>query len=437
MAFSAGIERIWIIPMEIAGFGTGVQAGFKALGHSCQILDLSANPLGYKRSEPHSKLARLLINWHKFGTPHGRLFRLSLALLSLPVRILFVLFNFRNGSLVISLFGRSLLGGLDLIYARAVGACVITVFLGSDSRPPYINGVFMNKDDALNLPIIRRATNRTFRIVRRAEKNSDLIICSPSSAHFLQKCFVNWFHIGIPTVHPKENSPYLANHVPNRRTRIVHAPSRPKCKGTQEIVDALSELERHGHDFEFILLHNVSNTVVQEEIAIADLVVDELYSDSFMGGLGGEAANAGVACLTFGFALQELLLWTNGTNAPLTGYADPNYLHAKLTWALTDSTGRRGLGAAQQSFHQSMWAPQDVARRFLQLASGNFPASWLYSPTDVNYLWGFGMKKEILLEGLGAYIHKYGLRGLRLKNKPAFSSKIADMLGENFHSRCD
>jgi hypothetical protein len=431
MAFSSSIKSVWIIPFEVAGYGSGLQKGFNSLGYKCEFLNLPGNSYSYHHANPDSRIAKLLWSWHKIGLGRRRPIRFLVGISSVPVRIIFAFLYFRKNTLIISLYGNSLLKGLDLVLARALGACVVTVFLGSDSRPPYISAVFVNSEKVTDLKLLNRQTRRIAGSVRRAERNSDLVVCSPSTAHFLRHDFVNWFHIGMPSshslVHPRDKAAYLKS----KQVKIAHIPSRPKIKGTSVILNAIKDLESEGIDFEFYLVQNESNAKVQETIADMDLVIDELYSDSFMGGLGAEAAAAGVACLTFGLAEQELRSWAHGTDAPLGGFAHSSLLAEKIKWAILDTTGRVTLATAQHDFYQLHWGPEVVARRFLKLASGDFPNSWNYSPQDINYLWGYGLSKDTLLVGLRSYVNEYGLKGLLLDRGSPLLTKIKTIMSSD------
>jgi hypothetical protein len=190
----------------------------------------------------------------------------------------------------------------------------------------------------------------------------------------------------------------------------------------------LKELAIEGYSIDFKLLQNVPNSTVKNILRDVDLVIDELYSDTFMGGLGSEAAALGIPFLTFGFAKDEFAKWLDIPKALLIGYSDPITLKQKIVWAMEDSQGRKNLAQAQKSFQNNAWNSQNVANRFILLAKNDFPQNWIYKPSDIDYVWGTGMPKETLLYGLQGYYAVYGLEGLFLRGKPILLNELMPKL---------
>jgi hypothetical protein len=208
----------------------------------------------------------------------------------------------------------------------------------------------------------------------------------------------------------------------------MHAPSRPKCKGTKEIQHVIDELVEEGYRIEFKLLQNVPNSEVRQIIQQVDLVIDELYSDTFMGGLGSEAAATGVPFLTFGFAKQELMTWFKTSQEFMDGYSDPTALKNRIVWAMTDVKGRNNLAQAQYAFQNNYWNNERVANRFTSLASGEFPINWIFHCDEVDYIWGAGMPQDILLSGLESYTATYGKDRLFLNQESKLFSEIVSKI---------
>ena len=61
-----------------------------------------------------------------------------------------------------------------------------------------------------------------------------------------------------------------------KRLKVLHAPNHRFVKGTQFLVNAISNLQAKGHAIELILAEKVANTEVLRLIAEADIVVDQL-----------------------------------------------------------------------------------------------------------------------------------------------------------------
>ena len=59
---------------------------------------------------------------------------------------------------------------------------------------------------------------------------------------------------------------------------IFHSPSSPVIKGTQLVRSAISRLRNEGHQFRYIELLGVKNTVVMEALRVAHIAVNEFYA---------------------------------------------------------------------------------------------------------------------------------------------------------------
>jgi len=60
-----------------------------------------------------------------------------------------------------------------------------------------------------------------------------------------------------------------------------------------------------------------------------------------------------------------------------------------------------------------------VAGRFLAIAEGSAPASWMIDPMSATYCEGWGVEREVLRRGLRRYIDAFGPEGLCLDHHPA------------------
>ena len=75
---------------------------------------------------------------------------------------------------------------------------------------------------------------------------------------------------------------------PNKRFRIIHAPTDQQVKGTKFIIEAVNSLRRKGYPVELILTDKISREKLLEEISKVDLVIDQLL----IGWYGGFAVEA-------------------------------------------------------------------------------------------------------------------------------------------------
>lgn len=402
-----------VLPVEIAGYAARIQRGFRGLGWEADVLDLSGDPYGYGATPPGDPVLRMLAVAHRIVASRPVPLRGAVRVLTMPLRLIAAVRSSGRYDAILYLYGRSLLAGLDVNWARRRGARTIVVYLGSDSRPPYLSGFHVNAEGQVRWDQVRRATLRTARKVRRMERAADVVICHHPSAQLLSRPFVSWLAIGMPVDPPT---------VPPRRTessaaeplRVLHAPSRRRQKGSDNIEAAVHALAADGWPLELVSLTGVPNPVVREELIRSDIVVDELYSDTVLGGLGVEAAAAGVAPLVFGNATAALVPVAERLGIPHAQYADPADLAAVLKHAVSDSAWRSALAASVRAYVEERCTPVAVAERLVALIAGTAPSDWWTDPAEVSYVHGFGMSRQVAEAVLREYVDRFGFRALCL-----------------------
>ncbi|WP_170481093.1 glycosyltransferase family 4 protein [Ruegeria arenilitoris] len=62
----------------------------------------------------------------------------------------------------------------------------------------------------------------------------------------------------------------------NSRPLIVHAPTNRDIKGTERIIEALTNLQRKGEVFDYEIIENTSNALAKESYESADIIIDQL-----------------------------------------------------------------------------------------------------------------------------------------------------------------
>jgi hypothetical protein len=406
-------RRILVLPVEIAGYAARLQAGLREIGWDADVLDLSGDPYGYRAEPPSDPVLRALASAFRWSGRRGVVAKALVTAATIPLRVAAASRSVRRYDALVFLYGRSLLSGLDLRWARARGVRTVVVYLGSDSRPPYLSGFHLNVEHEVRWRRLRRATRKVARRVRAMERLADTVVCSPTSGQFLSQPFVSVLAIGMPVDLP------APDHAPDPRLpgaplRILHAPSRRRQKGSDEIEAAVGRLVAGGTPVDLDSLTGVPNAVIRSRVAAADLVVDELYSDTVMGGLGVEAAAAGVPTLVFGCAGEFLRPYVEQLGLPHEQYADPGQLDVALTRAATDAEWRERVGRATEAYVRSACSPAQVANRLDTLLGGEVPAAWWVRPGEVDYVLGFGMPRDVAVAGITEYVRRYGEGALHL-----------------------
>jgi len=192
----------------------------------------------------------------------------------------------RNCDTFLFLFGTSFLPWYwDYPILKVFGKRIVSIFLGDDIRywyayeqemrlmeweadlKPYLE---YRKSDVTDLFVTK------LKRVRAAERYADLILSQPSQGELQTRPYMR---VNVPL----NLSQYHFN-VPERKVPIVvHAPSDRAVKGTEFVLETVEKLKREGLPFEFQLVEKMPNTEVRELLANADIVVDQLFSQTVAG----------------------------------------------------------------------------------------------------------------------------------------------------------
>lgn len=426
-------RRVFIGLCEVAGYFGNLRDGLEANGVSCIFVDLSPDTYRYRQ---RGILAHLgyAIAWTQGradrGCPGGWLSHLAGSFLRgirLGVRIL--LFGYAVTVCDVFIFGAgdSFFHGHELRLLRRLGKRIVWVFTGSDHRPPFLNGRAFRKAEEtgeLGIRHLAEETRRVRHLVQTVERNADVIIANPASAQFHQRPFVNFLAVGVPFPAP---SPI--RRLRNGHTVIVHIPSDPESKGTAKIREMIQGIRDQGLAIDYRELIGCPHDEVLESLAAADILVDEVFSDTPMGMLGAEAASVGTPTITGGYYAPWLSTTLPVEAIPPSEYVEPDRMPAVLERYVRDADGRRRLGERAMAFVTNRWAPKDVARNYLRLLSGDTPADWVVEPSTVQYLGGWGMSAETRRRAVQALMGVDGPSALCLDQSPELRDAFAGEAG--------
>ena len=186
---------------------------------------------------------------------------------------------------------------LPLLHRR--GKTIAVTFQGDDARqahgpdvPPTRrrladevgNGYYTAAGDAL-----KRRTIATF------DRYADRIFyLNPDLGDFLpsRATFVPYASVDPAEWQPREPAPLPA------RPTIIHAPSHRGVKGTERVIEAVSQLQGEGVPFDFRLIEGLTRAEARRAYEEADLVVDQLLV-GWYGGLAVELMALGKPVVCF------------------------------------------------------------------------------------------------------------------------------------------
>lgn len=406
--------RVAVCVVEVAGVAAGLQKGLESQGHQVDLLLRWEHPFGYSYRRPSHPVTRALIRGARRRETDSILRRVRS---EAAAGLLVMLCMTRYDAVVFLGTGSLLYAGVDRWLLRAARRRVITVFCGSDARPPYLNGRWMDPSDGPpNWAALAAATTRIRRAVRRAERTSDVIVSSNTTAQFLTRPFVDWNVLGMPSAAP---APRARLPRPSDRPPIVvHAPSAAHWKGTMAFRAALTQLRAADVAFELVEIIGRPHGDVLAALADADIALDELYSDALLAGFSLEAARAGAAVAVFGYAEDQFDRAASETGAPTDHYRSPELLATRLRELLLDRTARDRLGQELHDFATKAWSEAAVAARYETLLTGTPPAGWTLSGDDV-YAFGWGLNRALLRDRLQNFIAAQGIEALQLSKDRA------------------
>ena len=293
---------------------------------------------------------------------------------------------------------------------------------GSDSRAPYCDVDIYDGDiDKMYSDIIRKKNN-----IQMLEKYMP-IIDFPASSHFHTKPYIIYTCLGVP-VDEKEKVNYVKKD--NSKVCILHAPSSKKGKGTFEIREILDEIRKEGYDFEYVEVSGMPHNEVLKQMVNADIVIDQMYSDTPISGFGTEAAINGVPVIVGGYYAREYKHVLPEPIAP-TLYCEPEKFKECLIKLITDKKMREQIGIQEEEYVQKNCMSITVAKKFINIFEGNIPDYYYFQPEKNIYPWGGGINRDSTIDNVSQIIEKYGEEALGLKNGSRLKEVYLGLYKEN------
>jgi glycosyltransferase involved in cell wall biosynthesis len=411
--------RVFIGLRDISGYGRGLKLGFDHLGIDSVFLSIGYhhheyetgnNPAWANRLSTASKaLGKYFTGeWWKRILWIGFVQNLF-SIMALPRAI------WRYDAFIyISV--ASFFFFLELPLLKLFRKKIVFVFLGSDTRPVYLNGYVMTKTDrasVLKAVLLARVQKYVVWVIDRL---ADTVVNIPPQAYFHTRPVVSGYHIGFPgdfASHAIPSPPQAS-----RRVRILHAPSKPGPKGTQEIRRVIDSLRSKGLDFDYVEITGRPHVDVLAEIQRATFVIDELYSDTPLAGFATEAAYFGKPAVVGSYYAEQIKQVVAPVDMPPSLFCDPDLIEAAIERMITDSEFREDLGKRAQRFLHEQWSARLVAERFLSLIDGKVDSTWLFDPYQIRYVEGCGLQREHGSRLIHAIISAHGPGALSLNDKP-------------------
>lgn len=420
--------RVFIGFCEIAGYNGSLKIGFDELEVDAHFFNLNDHVFSYIGNDVDNSFTRLI----KFidGKVTDRSKGLSVIkffwmLSYYSCTALLCLWAIPRYDTFIFSFGMSFLRYYDLPVLKFFNKQVIFVYLGSDSRPPYLNRKYYDN----SIDFIIKQSQSMKRDIKKVERYADYIINHPPTSHFHERKFVQCLKIGIPTCF-KTMHQQAASEANTDSIRILHAPSHSEGKGTDRIRSAISNLEHKGYRIEYVEIVNRPNVEVLLELRRCDFVVDELYSDTIMARFAAEAAFFSKPAIVGGYAEEYDFGTLTAAEIPPVHRCLPEDIEVAIEKLILDVPYRLTLGKSAKEFLDCYWSPRIVAARFLRLIRNDIPDDWLYDPRNIRYLHGWGLTDAQARTLVRRYIEAGGDTALQLDDKPRLVERFREFYNE-------
>jgi hypothetical protein len=411
--------KIFLGPCEIAGYFSRLERALNSIGVSADFFNLeNEQTFSYQDCEAKN---RTLFKYYRFCLNAAKcrgLVRLFWRLSKyIYYRILIFIIVVKYDSFIFSA-GRTFFSGWELPILRLLNKNIVFVYLGSDSRPPYLNGVYYSKKKWRSWSALAKDTRMVYKKIRWQEIWASYIIDHPpSGAAFRNRPFIPYLRMGYPFYKIDTENEEIDI---TKTIKIVHAPSLPEVKGTELIKSVLHEYNTIG----LVELINRPNKLVLEEISTCDFVFDEIYSDTTLGALGTEAAGYAKPTLISGYVPLQAMCPGADHLVPPGVYVSPEELSGMAKKLISNSKYRRELGEKARSFIIKNWNPEIVASKYVCLFKKQVPSEWFCDPKEQKMCYSYGMSESILANRLSIYIRLFGENKLYLKHSEAKKMNI-------------
>ena len=415
-------SRIFIGLQEIANYYASLRTGLEELGYDAVLVTVARHPfygmVSGGRVPAVARLAMSAAERDEWLAGRRSVTSAWWFVVARVLRLPLLLWAVARCQVFILGFGSSFFLYLELPVLKLFRKRIVYIFHGSDSRPPYVDGMLSGPDAWRDPATVVRRTRRTKRRLRIIDRWADVVVDNPLSAHLHERPVVSIQAIGIPRVPPRDTA-----RAPSDVVRVVHSPSNRYAKGSDAIRSTVDRLKARSLPIELVELSGVPHDQVVDALAGADIVVDQLYSDLALSGFASEAAAAGLPVLVGGYGRKEIVEALCGRPFPPVVFCRPEDLEQELEDLVTDAKRRRQLGASARSFMEREMRPVAVAQRLMEAISGARP-EWTFDPRSITYVHGVGLTESVAQTLVHVTIEHGGLGSLCVTDKPALEARL-------------
>lgn len=159
-----------------------------------------------------------------------------------------------------------------------------------------------------------------------------------------------------------DENPFNSKETKNKKVFILHAPTKPKLKGTKFLLKAVNRLKREKYPVELLLLQNVPHDRVFGYYEKADIVLDQLLIGAY-GVVSIEGMKYGKPCVCY---IREDLRKFYPSNLPIIS-ADPKNCYFVLKKLIEDKTLREGIGKESFLYFKKFHSQKVLSKKWLKI----------------------------------------------------------------------
>jgi hypothetical protein len=419
--------RVFVGLFEIAGYYGRIVDHLREAGYPISFIEVTAHRFGYKSEMPRSDY-----KYESFlkSTAQSRKSLFS----QIKFRIVGIHLFFwavKNHDVFVFVAGNSFSKkNLDLYLLRVLRKRIVSfVAHGSEARPAFMDGahwsIAQDTDDPIREIFI--TFQRQKRTLHRIEQHSDLVIAHPLTSQLLRNPSVASMYIGLPGPE-RFDLPIPKPTLGGTGIRILHVPSDRRAKGSDKIGEIIQRIRIDTTGVIYQELSGVTNSEVLARIAQSDIVIDQLYSDTQLAGVGVEAASIGVAVLVGSYGASEMVQVIEQNALPPALVVHPKDFEWELRHLIDNTQFRSATAQRCQLFVCNQWNIENVSLRFLSAVNGTFPSNWYFNPMDISYLYGSGHEETDLKAIWKLGFERYGDKFFNIMHRPDLLQRIQSLI---------
>lgn len=412
-------KKILLAGSEIAGHYTGLSKAFTMLGIP-HTLAARPNKFVYDGDYSSNRIFSLINTIeNKRDAAKFIVIRYFYSLIIRAIKLFIPLYVIKNFDCVMFAFGNTYTGQeWELWLYKRFNVKMVFTFHGSDARPPYINAAYFPMGSKVDWERMRFLTKKTYNSIKIIEKYSDVIFAYPAISHFFTKPFC-FGPFGNPVSVPEHIKSNKKRNKIEEKVVVLHAPSHPASKGTNEISKIIKKLKQSGLNVEFVTITNVPNHEVLEAIFKADIILDSMWNDTPTGTFPAEGAHLGKPVIIGSYfsKTHPKYFEKNKMITPYV-YCDPDEVSIKLDTLIRDASFYSSVVNESEAYVSAHGCLEAIGLKYLRCINGRVPKNWIIDPEDIIYLHGYGAPEEHIRYLVNGYLSRFGKESLCLSHRP-------------------